>query len=51
MAIHNLNMDISVTEFKHHCLEIIRRVEKTGKPLATHDAAIRRSRAAKLWRP
>lgn len=23
-------MDISVTEFKQHCLEIIRRVEKTG---------------------
>ena len=27
-------MDISVTEFKHHCLKIIRRVEKTGKPVA-----------------
>ena len=26
-------MDISVTEFKHHCLEIIRRVEETGKPV------------------
>lgn len=26
-------MDISVTEFKQHCLEIIRRVEKTGKPV------------------
>lgn len=26
-------MDISVTEFKHRCLEIIRRVEKTGKPV------------------
>ncbi|MBI2960166.1 MAG: type II toxin-antitoxin system Phd/YefM family antitoxin [Betaproteobacteria bacterium] len=24
-------MDISVTEFKHRCLEIIRRVEKTGE--------------------
>jgi len=23
-------MDISITEFKQHCLEIIRRVEKTG---------------------
>ncbi len=34
MAIYNMNMDISVTEFKHHCLEIIRRVEKTGKPVA-----------------
>ena len=31
MAIYNANMDISVTEFKHRCLEIIRRVEKTGK--------------------
>ena len=27
-------MDISVTEFKHRCLEIIRRVEETGKPVA-----------------
>jgi len=24
-------MDISVSEFKQHCLEIIRRVESTGK--------------------
>jgi len=23
-------MDISVTELKHHCLEIVRRVERTG---------------------
>ena len=29
-----MKMDISVTEFKHHCLEIIRRVEETGKPVA-----------------
>lgn len=27
-------MDISVTQFKHRCLEIIRRVERTGRPLA-----------------
>jgi prevent-host-death family protein len=27
-------MDISVTEFKHRCLEIIRRVERSGKPVA-----------------
>ena len=26
-------MDISVTDFKHRCLEIIRGVEKTGKPV------------------
>ena len=26
-------MDISVTEFKHRCLDIIRRVEKTGRPV------------------
>ena len=26
--------DISVTEFKHRCLEIIRRVEESGKPVA-----------------
>jgi prevent-host-death family protein len=34
MAIHNYEMDISVTEFKHRCLEIVRRVEETGKPVA-----------------
>jgi prevent-host-death family protein len=27
-------MDISVTDFKHRCLEVIRRVEKTGQPVA-----------------
>ena len=27
-------MDISVTDFKHHCLAIIRRVERTGTPVA-----------------
>lgn len=27
-------MDISVTEFKHRCMEIVRRVEKTRKPVA-----------------
>lgn len=34
MAIYNSNMDISVTEFKHRCLEIIRSVEKTGRQVA-----------------
>ncbi len=34
MAIYNDEMDISVTEFKHHCLEIIREVERTGRPVA-----------------
>jgi prevent-host-death family protein len=27
-------MNISVTFFKHHCLEIIRRVERSGRPVA-----------------
>lgn len=27
-------MAISVTDFKHRCLEIIRRVEKSGKPVS-----------------
>lgn len=27
-------MDISVTEFKQHCLEVVRKVEQTGKPVA-----------------
>ena len=27
-------MDISVTDFKHRCLEIIRRVEQTGEPVS-----------------
>jgi prevent-host-death family protein len=33
MAIYTLRMDISITEFKHRCLEIVRRVEKTGRPV------------------
>jgi prevent-host-death family protein len=27
-------MDISVTDFKRCCLEVIRRVERSGKPIA-----------------
>jgi prevent-host-death family protein len=34
MVIYNRKMDISVTEFKQRCLEIIRRVEKTGQVVA-----------------
>lgn len=30
---YNSEMDISVTEFKHRCLEIIRDLEKTGRPV------------------
>ena len=48
MAIYNYKMDISVTEFKHRCLEIIRRVEHTGRPVAI----TRRGRVvARLQRP
>lgn len=34
MAIYTSEMDISVTEFKQRCLELIRRVEATGKPVS-----------------
>ena len=27
-------MDISVTDFKQHCLDIVRRVERTGRPVS-----------------
>jgi antitoxin (DNA-binding transcriptional repressor) of toxin-antitoxin stability system len=41
-------MDISVTEFKQRCLEIVREVERTGKPVAI----TRRGRVvAQLRRP
>jgi prevent-host-death family protein len=33
MSIYNDKMDISVTEFKQRCLELIRQVEETGKPV------------------
>jgi len=33
MAIYNAEMDISVTEFKHRCLELIRDLERTGRPI------------------
>jgi prevent-host-death family protein len=26
-------MDISITRFKQHCLELVRRVEATGRPI------------------
>ena len=48
MTIYHSKMDISVTEFKQHCLEIIRRVERTGSPVAI----TRRGRVvAQLRRP
>jgi len=34
MTIHTSQMDISVTEFKRRCLEIIREVERTGRAVA-----------------
>ena len=34
MGIYSSKMDISITEFKQRCLEIIRRVEKTGQAVA-----------------
>jgi antitoxin (DNA-binding transcriptional repressor) of toxin-antitoxin stability system len=33
MVIYDLNMDISVTEFKAHCLDLIRQVEASGKAI------------------
>ncbi len=33
MTIYNSQMDISITEFKHRCLEIIRELEKSGRPV------------------
>jgi prevent-host-death family protein len=59
-AIYTVEMDISVTDFKQRCLEIIRRVERTGAPVAItrrgkvvaqlrrFDAA-QRAAAAKPW--
>jgi antitoxin (DNA-binding transcriptional repressor) of toxin-antitoxin stability system len=34
MSTYNLEMDISVSAFKQHCLEMIRQVERTGAPVA-----------------
>jgi antitoxin (DNA-binding transcriptional repressor) of toxin-antitoxin stability system len=48
MSIYNLEMDISVSEFKQHCLKLIRQVERTGAPVAI----MRRGRVvAQLRRP
>lgn len=33
MTIYDTKMDISVTDFKAHCLDLIRRVEKSGQAL------------------
>lgn len=47
MAIYTGEMDISVTEFKQRCLEIIRQVEKSGRPvtLTRHGRAVARIQA------
>lgn len=34
MAMYTSEMDISVTAFKHRCLELIRQVEATGKAVS-----------------
>ena len=33
MSIYDRNMDISVSDFKQRCLDIIRHVERTGRPV------------------
>jgi antitoxin (DNA-binding transcriptional repressor) of toxin-antitoxin stability system len=33
MVIHDLRMDISVTAFKAHCLDLIRQVEDSGEAI------------------
>jgi len=33
MVIYNLKMDISVTQFKAHCLDLIRQVEDSGEAI------------------
>lgn len=33
MTIYDTKMDISVTDFKAHCLDLIRQVEKSGQPV------------------
>jgi prevent-host-death family protein len=33
MTIYDMKMDISVTDFKAHCLDLIRRVERSGQPV------------------
>ena len=34
MAIYNRDMDISVSRFKQACLEMVRQVETSGRPIA-----------------
>jgi prevent-host-death family protein len=33
MTTYDAKMDISVTDFKTHCLDLIRKVEKSGQPV------------------
>ena len=33
MTIYDTKMDISVTDFKAHCLDLIRKVERSGQPV------------------
>lgn len=47
MTIYTPQMDISITEFKQRCLEIVRRVEQTGRPVTIR----RRGRAVAQLEP
>ena len=47
MDIYSSKVDISITEFKQRCLEIVRRVEQTGKPVTIR----RRGRAVAQLEP
>ena len=47
MTIYTSKMDISITEFKQRCLEIVRRVEQTGRPVTIR----RRGRAVAQLEP
>lgn len=53
MTIYNSQMDISITEFKHRCLEIIRELEKTGRPvtITRHGKTVARLVAPSLVAP
>ena len=53
MVIYNPEMDISITEFKHRCLEIIREIEKSGRPvtITRHGKSVARLVAPALAAP
>jgi prevent-host-death family protein len=51
MVIHNSNVDVSMTAFKAHCLDLIRKVEEGGETIIIRRRGRIVARLVKIWKP